>query len=29
MGAVADMFDHNSEGYIDWKEFIGKFSLQQ
>nr|XP_024217729.1 microtubule-actin cross-linking factor 1 isoform X6 [Halyomorpha halys] len=22
MGAVADMFDHNSEGYIDWKEFI-------
>ncbi|KAL1115034.1 hypothetical protein AAG570_007065 [Ranatra chinensis] len=22
MGAVSDMFDHNSEGVIDWKEFI-------
>ncbi|XP_046680771.1 dystonin isoform X32 [Homalodisca vitripennis] len=22
MNAVADMFDHNSEGFIDWKEFI-------
>lgn len=22
MNAVADMFDHNNEGLIDWKEFI-------
>ncbi|XP_054274796.1 dystonin isoform X14 [Macrosteles quadrilineatus] len=22
MNAVADMFDHNNEGFIDWKEFI-------
>jgi dystonin len=22
MNAVADMFDHNSEGVIDWHEFI-------
>lgn len=22
MNAVADMFDQNIEGYIDWKEFI-------
>lgn len=22
MSAVADMFDHDGEGFIDWKEFI-------